>query len=138
MTSESCQTQCTISEDCRARCIEIIKELKTGLENEIHEFKQNMEKSVISFPATILGEPQSMAREERRCLMENDGLTQTQIKMKTDQMKKLDCRLQSLSDGTFSGICPDCQKQIPEEELIQTPLRQLCVSCQKKKNGFGK
>jgi len=54
-----------------------------------------------------------------------------------ESLRKINLRADAIKGGRFKGICPQCGKDMAEQILIETPMRELCLGCQKKKNGKG-
>ena len=46
------------------------------------------------------------------------------------ELKRVNVRISEIENGTFQGICPKCRGEIPEKDLLDNPLRSLCVDCQ--------
>jgi len=110
-------------------CLQLLKESLLVKRAEKEKYIQDLSAQLIQ-----LGVQKHEFDKEGSTYSEECNRVQSLINGTFSELKKINIVLDSLEKGTFTGICNDCKKCIPEEELLGSPTRKLCVSCQQKMN----
>lgn len=113
-----------ISESCRALCVEKLRRKRTAIEEEMTEQSINL--------ASIRGQEHDKKSGGYVADVER---AQSILNAKFASLKVINFRKEAFEKGTLSGLCRRCKTPIPESELEDNPLRDLCVKCQIEENG---
>lgn len=115
-----------ISDACRARCIEELLRRRTKTEEEIKELAAKL--ALIRDQDFDRGSGHFFEEVEKVQSLINDAFA---------LLRKINLRIETFSSRTFSSLCLQCGNDIGEEFLENNPMRNLCLSCQQKKNNRG-
>lgn len=99
------------------------------------EKRKEAEKEVANIAAS---EPRSANYDEGADFAREHILWEGNKDRAFQSLKVVNLRREDVERGRFTGTCPQCKKDIPEAELLEFPLRNLCVECQRKQNGKGR
>lgn len=50
-------------------------------------------------------------------------------------LRRINLRIEAIKTGVFKGVCLNCKGDIKKENLLENPLMDRCVDCQKAMNG---
>lgn len=110
-----------VSRECLDLCLEVLLRRRTNYEGDIS--------ALASKPLP----PETDFDKGGR--LELPALRTAQMSMVFANLRYVNLRIEAIKAGRFKGVCSSCQKDIREEDLIESPLMEKCADCQKKANG---
>lgn len=110
-----------ISPECLSKCLESLLEKRKRLEAKIDTLAQALLPPQTDFDEGVRNELESLRLALR-------GMTYREL-------RRINIRIEEIKTGRFKGVCPSCQKDIKEDDLVDNPLMEKCADCQQKLNG---
>lgn len=110
-----------VSRECLQRCLETLLAKRKEAEEVVAE--------LASAPL-----PRRADYDEGIGYEEARGLAEASRNTAFHNLRKINLRIEVYKSG-YRGACPSCGKNLEESLLLENPMRELCVDCQKATNG---